>query len=304
MRPASALSLTLGAARERGARRARSWTASGRALGLTGGLGLALCAAVIAAALLAPLVAPADPSAVQLRDRLKPPLSRGTGGTLFILGTDHLGRDVASRIVHGARVSLLVAGVSVVFAGVVGSVLGMLSGYSGGRLDVVVMRLVEIQLGLPVVVLAIVLVATLGPQLHNLIVAMAMTSWVRFARVVRAEALTLASREFVLAARGLGQSDAGILRRHVLPNMLAPIIVIATLEFGRVILLESTLSFLGLGAQPPTPSWGKMVSDARTYLETSAWTIIAPSAAIVLTVVGVNLLGDWVRERTDPTLRP
>ena len=266
------------------------------------GLGLALVVAGILAACLPGALAPFDPAAQDTAHRLRPPLWHDAGGRLHLLGTDQLGRDLWSRLVHGARVSLLVAGVAVAIAGTLGLAFGLGAGYFRGWVDAAVMRVADALLALPFILLAIALVAVLGAGLGTLVGVLGITGWVATARVVRAQTLSLEGRDFVAAARALGAGHGRIVARHLLPNALGPAAVMAALEVGRMILLESALSFLGLGTPPPTPTWGGMLADGRVYLSSAWWLATFPGLAILLTVLGINLVGDWLRERLDPRL--
>jgi peptide/nickel transport system permease protein len=266
------------------------------------GLGLALILAAAGCAAFPRALAPFDPAAQDTVQRLRPPGWRDPAGRLHLLGTDHLGRDILSRVVHGARVSLVIAVVAVAIAGTLGLALGLSAGYFRGWVDDAVMWVADVLLALPFILLAIALVAVLGPSVGTIIGVLGTTGWVSTARVVRAQALSLRGRDFVDAARVLGSGHGRILARHLLPNALAPAIVIAALEVGRMILLESALSFLGLGAPPPTPTWGGMLADGRVYLSSAWWLATIPGLAILLTVLGINLVGDWLRESLDPKL--
>jgi peptide/nickel transport system permease protein len=264
-------------------------------LALAGAL-VVLAAAVVAVA--APALAPGDPIKNSLLDRLTPP----TWGGAHPLGTDTLGRDVASRLLHGARVSLLVGFSAVLLAGVSGVVLGLVSGWYRGWLDDVLMRLGDVQLAFPVLVLAVAVLAVLGASVVNLILVLGVTGWITYARIVRGEVLTLRERDFVAAARALGADDAWILRRHLLPNVLPPITVVATFSVARTIIAEASLSFLGLGIPAPAPSWGAMLDEGRNYITTGWWLALFPGLAILLLVLGINLVGDWLRDVLDPRL--
>jgi len=266
-------------------------------------LGLAIVAAMIAAALLAAWLAPRDPTAQAIAKRLKPPGWRGADGSLALLGTDHLGRDILSRLIFGARISLVIGLSAVAVAGTLGTLLGLIAGFRGGRTDDVCMRLTDMMLAMPFILLALAVIAVLGPSLRNIIIVLGLTSWVSYARVVRAEVLSLRTREFVAAAQALGSGGWRIAFRHLLPNILTPVIVIATLEVARMVILESALSFLGLGIPPPTPTWGGMLADGRAYLSTAWWLATFPGVCIMLTVLGINLLGDWLRDVLDPRLQ-
>jgi len=267
----------------------------------TGIAGLLLVMPIAVTALLPQLVAPSSPVAQDLEGTLRPPLWSAGGTRAHLLGTDHLGRDILSRVIYGARVSLLVGFAAVFVQGILGSLLGLVAGYYGGRLDRVIMRLADIQLAIPSLVLALAIVAVLGPSLRNLIIVLGITGWVVYCRVVRAQVLSIREQDFVEAARALGAPDRRILAAHVLPNATNAIVVIATLEVARMIIAEASLSFLGLGIQPPTPSWGGMVAEGRSYMTLAWWISAFPGLAIFLTALGINLLGDWVRDRLDPT---
>jgi peptide/nickel transport system permease protein len=263
-------------------------------------LGAALLLVLLALALAGPWLGLPDPTRGDLRARMLAPTLSWTSLGAHPLGTDQLGRDILSRIVTGSRVTLLIAGSAVVIGGIIGVALGLVAGYFGGWYDRVLMRLVDIQLAFPLMLLALLVVAALGPSLHNLIAVLALTSWVRYARIVRGEVLSVREREFVQAARAIGANHARILGIHVLPNVLTPVLVVATLELARTIVLEAGLSFLGLGIQPPSPSWGRMLADGRTYIASAWWIITLPGLALMLTVLSVNLLGDWLRDWLDP----
>jgi peptide/nickel transport system permease protein len=265
--------------------------------------GLLVLGVVAASAVLAPLVAPTDPTAQEITSRLKPPGWSSPEGQLSALGTDHLGRDILSRLIFGARISLVIGLSAVAIAGTLGTLMGLAAGYRGGRVDDLCMRLTDTMLAMPFILLALAVIAVLGPSLRNIIIVLGITSWVSYARVVRAEVLTLRTREFVAAAQVLGGGGGRIVFRHLLPNVLTPVIVIATLEVARMIILESALSFLGLGIPPPTPTWGGMLADGRAYLSTAWWLATFPGLCIMLTVLGINLLGDWLRDVLDPRLQ-
>lgn len=257
-----------------------------------GGTALAL---LVFAALLADFIAPHDPNAQSLTARLLPPLSPG-----HILGTDPLGRDVLSRLLYGARVSLIVGTIAVVIGGSVGTLLGLLSGYYGGWIDDIVSWWVNVQLAFPFILLVLAVVAVVGPNLRNLVVVLGLGSWVVYARVLRGQVLSIREREFVIASRVVGATDRRLIWRHVLPNAMLPLIVIASFEFARMIILEASLSFLGLGVEPSVPSWGSMLAEGRSYLDVSWWVATIPGLAIMLTVLSVNLVGDWLRDEFDP----
>jgi peptide/nickel transport system permease protein len=238
-----------------------------------------------------------------LADRLIEPLSVGSGGVYHLLGTDQLGRDLWSRILYGARVSLLVGLAAVALAGTIGVALGLVAGYHGGHLDDVVMRLADMQLALPFILIATFVAAILGPGLQNTVLVLGANSWVAYARVVRVGALSIREREYVQAAKALGAGSGRILRWHVLPNVVSPVLVIATFAVAQMILGEAALTFLGLGTPPSIPSWGGMLSEARNYMTIAWWTAAFPGLAITLAVIGINLFGDWLRDYLDPRQR-
>jgi peptide/nickel transport system permease protein len=272
-----------------------------------------LCLLVIPA-IFAPQVAPHDPLDGNLSKRLQAPawvdeqVVNGVvvkkGGTWeHILGTDKIGRDVLSRIIHGARVSLMVAAISIFIAGVVGTSLGLMAGYFGGWWDHIIMRLVDIKLSFEAILLALALAAALGPGFKTVIIVITLILWVRYTRLVRGETLALKHQDFVARAKVNGASTFRILTRHIFPNVTNTVIVLATLEVGQVILLEATLSFLGVGIPRPTPAWGLMVADGRELVVAAWWVAFFPGLAILLTVLSMNLLGDWLRDKLDPKMR-
>ena len=265
--------------------------------------GAVFVALLIVAALAAPLIAPADPIRQSLRGRLAAPTMSGADGKAHLLGTDHLGRDVLSRVIYGARVSLLVGFAAGIVGGLVGATLGLLAGFRGGWTDSMIMTIADAQLAFPFILLAIGIIAVLGPSFPTLIVVIGLSGWVTYARVLRSQVLVLRSREFVDAIHALGGSVTRVIARHVLPNVLSSLVVIATLELARAIVLEATLSFLGLGVQPPTPSWGGMVHEGREYLDSAWWISTAPGIVLMLTSIVVSRTGDWLRDLLDPTLR-
>jgi peptide/nickel transport system permease protein len=266
-------------------------------------IGLLILLGVAASAIFARQISPYDPLAQEITQRLKPIGWTDSAGRTYLLGTDHLGRDILSRLIFGARISLIIGLSAVAIAGTIGTLIGLVSGYQGGRVDDFCMRLTDTMLAMPFILLALAVIAVLGPSLRNIIFVLGISSWVSYARVVRAEVLTLRTREFVAAAQALGSGARRIVFRHLLPNVLTPVIVIATLEVARMIILESALSFLGLGVQPPTPTWGGMLADGRAYLSTAWWLATFPGLSIMLTVLGINLLGDWLRDVLDPRLQ-
>ena len=264
--------------------------------------GLVVYVAFVSLAVAAPLLAPADPDLQSLGERFKPPgfLAAGSGHPL---GADNLGRDVLSRLVYGARVSIVVGLVTVGVCALLGSALGAIAGYARGRVDAGLTFFLDIWMAFPPLVLAIALSAALGPGLPNLILALVLTGWVGYCRVVRAEVLSLREREFVLAARIVGASGARIVARHLVPNVVAPVLVLATLEMATVIISEAALSFLGLGVGASQPTWGGMLNDGRQFLRQAWWLATFPGLAISALVLAVNLLGDGLRDALDPRLK-
>jgi len=258
---------------------------------------------VLATAILAPIISPAHPNDQVLIDRLTPPAWTEEGTSDHLLGTDDFGRDVLSRIIYGSRISLAVGILGVLIAGPIGVLIGLLAGYYGGRTESLLMRLADSQQSLPGILIAILIVATLGANVRNLIFVLALSSWVIYARIAFSSVRSLRNREFVLAALSSGIRTSRLLWRHILPNMLSPIIVISALQVGRLILLEAGLSFLGLGVPPPDPSWGNMLADGRNKLLIASWIATYPGLAISITVLGINLLGDGLRQTLDPRLR-
>ena len=264
--------------------------------------GGAIILAMLLAALLAPALAPYDPLAQQLSRRLEPPLLFG-GSSVYLLGSDANGRDIWSRLLFGAQISLSIGLLSMLLAGTVGVLLGLVSGYFGGTLDAVIMRLADVQLAFPVILLAITIVSIVGRNVVTIVSVLGLTGWVVYARTVRSSVLSLRERDFVTAARSVGAGHGRILLRHVLPSTIAPILVVATVQVATMIVLESGLSFFGLGIQPPTPTWGGMLAEGRDYLSNAWWVSTMPGLAIMLTVVGINLLGDGLRDVFDPQLK-
>jgi peptide/nickel transport system permease protein len=265
-----------------------------------GGLILAL---LVVCGVAAPLLAPFDPQEQRLEARLQPPSWFGGTADSNWLGTDNLGRDIMSRIVYGSRISLLVGAATVVLAGIVGCSLGAVAGYFGKRTDEAISKITEIFLAFPFLLLAIALMAFLGQGVINIILALMMSRWVQYCRVVRGEVLSLKERDFVTAAKALGGQDFYILVRHVVPNTLASVTVVATFAMAVVIISEASLSFLGLGVPASIPTWGSMLSEGRSYMNRAPWLTIFPGLAIFITVFGINLLGDGLRDILDPKLR-
>lgn len=258
---------------------------------LFGGIGLAV--------IFSGWLFPGGGSELNLAYRLTPPLTEPG----FPFGTDPLGRDVLARVIVGGEISLKVGVYSALGAVIIGIIMGLISGYYGGFVDMIVMRFADVQLALPFILLAITFIAVIGGGLTNMIILLIISQWVQYARLVRGSVLSLRDREFILAAKAIGVKDIRILFQHLLPNLIGPVIVLMTLNVANNILLESSLTFLGLGVDPVIPSWGGMLAEGRTYLQTAWWVSVFPGLAILLTVLGLNLLGDWLRDALDPTGR-
>ena len=254
---------------------------------------------VLLMAIFAPFVTSHDPNYQNLLARLKPP-GYSTGSRFYLLGTDELGRDLLTRIVYGARISLFVAFLSVSISLLFGTAIGMIAGYFRGFFEVLIMRMADIFLSIPAILLAILTVAVLGPSLFNLVLVLAFTRWPRYTRVSYAQTLALADSLYIKSSTYSGASNTRILMRHILPNILAPLIVLATLEFGLMILFEGGLSFLGLGVQPPMPSWGAILSVGRNYISSAWWIVSLPGICLFIVVLSVNVLGDFLRDKFDP----
>ncbi|WP_248928356.1 ABC transporter permease [Paenibacillus hamazuiensis] len=269
----------------------------------TGTVGAVLVILVCLVALFAPFIATQDPAKINPTQRLLPPVWLDRGTPQHILGTDNLGRDIWSRIVYGSRVSLIVGICAVFVSGAIGAVLGLLAGYYGKWLNAVIMRVADAFLAIPTILFMLVLLAVVGPGLGTLIFVIGITNWVSYARVVRGEVLSVKERDFVKGARAVGASDLRIIFIHILPNVLSSFIVISTMSVATTIILEASLSFLGLGIKPPDVSWGGMLSDGRQYLATSWWVATFPGLAITITVLGVIFLGDWLRDMLDPRMK-
>jgi len=264
---------------------------------------MTLLTVVVLAAILAPWIAPHDPRIGKLSTRLIPPAWQEGGSTEFLLGTDSMGRDILSRVLHGARVSLVVGALGSLLAGSIGTLVGLIAGYRRRWVDSLLMRLTDITLALPLMLMALVLVALLGASFKNVVIVIVVLLWPYYARSVRGETLVIAQSDFVDLARISGASSTRIVIRHILPNVMPTILVLATLQIALIILLEASLSFLGAGIPPPTPAWGLMVADGRDLIGTAWWISVIPGAAIFVVVLATNLLGDWVRDRFDPKLR-
>lgn len=284
---------TLGMRYKIGLNLRRLWRNKGATLGMIVLLG------VVVAAIFSPYITPHDPTFRDIARRLKPPLYQ-QNGEWFLLGTDAVGRDILSRIIYGTRITLIVGLASVFFAGSIGVVIGLLAGYFGGWFDTLTMRIADIQLAIPFMVLAIAVAAVLGNSLTNTILVLGITGWVTYGRLVRSETLSVRRNEYVTAATAIGVPMPRIVFRHVFPNVGASIIVAATLMVARMLIAEASLSFLGLGIPFTTPTWGVMIAEGRDYLTTSWWVSTFPGIAIVLTVLAANLVGDWLRDVTDP----
>jgi len=260
-------------------------------------------AALVFTAVFAPYLAPHSPTDGDITQKSIPPVWMERGDREHPLGTDRFGRDVLSRIIWGSRISLLVSLVAIGVAGTFGTLLGLISGYRGGLPDTVLMRLTDIGLSLPTILIAVVLVAVSEPSFRNVVLVIALLLWPRFARQIRGETLAIKEHDFVALAVVAGRSSAWIIRRHIFPNVVPTLLVISTLQVGYVILLEGTLSFLGVGVPPPNPAWGLMIADGRGFLATAWWISLFPGLAMLLTILAVNLMGDWLRDHLDPKLR-
>jgi len=259
-------------------------------------ISLGLIILIIGVAIFAPIISPYDPNEINLGATLQPPSSQ------HLLGTDRMGRDILTRIIYGTRISLLVGIIAVGISGLLGVIFGTLAGYYGGYVDGIIMRIVDVLLAFPSILLAIALVAVLGASLFNIMLAIGIVNWVGYARVVRGEFLSLKNKEFVSAARAMGANTFRIIFKHMLPNCIAPIIVMATLGMAGAIITESSLSFLGLGVQPPTPSWGEMLNTGRQIIRQAWWVSTFPGIAIMLAVLSFNILGDGLRDALDPNM--
>lgn len=263
-----------------------------------GVLGLVVLVSLVIVAIAAPWIAPHDPAVGNLRKRLLPPLSEG-----HLLGTDPLGRDVLSRLIYGTRVSLSVGLLSVFLAGSVGTLIGMTAGYYGGWLDRILMRIIDVQLSFPFILLALTIAGILGPSFRNILITLVLTTWILYARLARGEVLRLRDQEYVQAALALGAGTARIFRVYLLPNVLSSVVVFGSLELGRMIIAEASISFLGFGIRPPTPAWGLMLNQGQEYLTTAWWLVTFPGMMIALTTLAANMMGDWLRDLQDPKTR-
>ena len=264
---------------------------------------LIIIVVIVFTATFAPLLSPYSTTTPSLADRLTPPAWQEGGSWAHPLGTDALGRDLATRLMYGGRVSLMVAMMTLLIGGGLGTAIGLVAGFYGGRIDAVLMRSADSTLAFPIILFAILLVVTIGPNMANVIIAIALVLWARYARVIRGEVLTLKERDFIARAKVSGCSNLRILMFHLFPNTVNTLLVLLTLQVGWVIIVEASLSFLGAGIPPPTPAWGSMVSSGREYVDTAWWVSALPGIAIMLTVVAFNLFGDWLRDTLDPKLR-
>jgi len=264
---------------------------------------IGIIAVFVLIALLAPLLSPGDPYEQSLRLRFRPPVWEERGSWAHPLGTDRLGRDMLTRIIWGSRVSLAVGALAVLLAGAVGATVGLVAGYYGGRVDAALMRITDATLSFPVILLALILAVTVGPSFSNVVIAIAVILWARYARVIRGQVLTLMTLDFIAQARIAGAGAWRIITRHLLPNTLNTLVVLVTLQVGYVIIVEASLSFLGAGIPPPTPAWGSMIAEGRDVVTSAWWVSFLPGLAILLVVLAFNLLGDWLRDTLDPKLR-
>lgn len=258
---------------------------------------------VVVCGIFGPLFYPHDPTVMKLSSALEPPAWVAGGDWSFLLGTDSMGRDLLSRLIEGARISLLVAVFGVGLAGIFGVAMGMIAGYFEGKIDNVIMRIVDTQMSIPAILLIILLAAVLGAGLATIIISVSLVFWTTYARVIRGETLSIKQRDFVALAKVTGCGHARILRKHILPNIINTVMVLATLQLGRAIIIEAGITFLGLGIQPPATAWGLIISDGRIYMSTAWWVPTFAGIAIMITVLGANLLGDWLRDKLDPKLR-
>ncbi|MBE1556035.1 ABC transporter permease [Sporosarcina limicola] len=269
-----------------------------------GFVGILLVLLSVGSALFAQWIVPFDPSKASLAARLTPPSwANPTGESTFFLGTDQLGRDLLSRIIYGAKISLMVGFFGVLISLIIGTVLGLISGYFGKWMDDFIMRFADIQLAFPFILFAIVVMSVLGTGIWKIIIILGLTYWVGFARLIRGQVISLKEQEYIHAAKAIGGTTFTIIRKHILPNVLSSILVLGTMYIAEFILLEASLTFLGLGVDPTIPSWGGMLADSRNYITTAWWTAVFPGVAIMLTVLGFNLLGDWLRDRFDPNMK-
>ena len=264
---------------------------------------IGIIAVFVLLAILAPLLSPADPHDQSLRNRFKPPVWQEGGSWKYPLGTDRLGRDMLSRIIWGSRVSLTAGVLAVLLSSAFGAAVGLAAGYYGRRVDAALMRMTDATMSFPVILLALILAVTVGPSFTNVVVAISVILWARYARVIRGQVLTLMQLDFIAQARIAGAGAWRIITRHLFPNTLNTLVVLVTLQIGYVIILEASLSFLGAGIPPPTPAWGSMIAEGREFVTSAWWVSMFPGLAILLVVLAFNLLGDWLRDTFDPKLR-
>jgi peptide/nickel transport system permease protein len=264
---------------------------------------LAIIALIVLTALFANVLTPYSPTDISLSKRLKPPFWEKGGSLAHPLGTDPMGRDLLTRMIYGGRVSLVVGCLGLIVGGGFGAALGLISGYAGGRLDAFLMRVADTTLAFPIILFAILLVVILGGSLFTVVIAIALVLWARYARVIRGEVLSLRERDFVAQARLAGSSPVRIMLVHLFPNVLNTLVVLLSLQVGWVIIVEASLSFLGAGVPPPTPTWGSMIAEGRDYIASAWWVSFFPGLAILVTVLAFNLFGDWLRDALDPTMR-
>lgn len=265
--------------------------------------GLIVMGLVFGMATFAPLITSQDPNNIDIVVRMKPPGFSAADGRVFPLGTDSLGRDVLARIVYGSRISLSVGLSAVLIAGIAGTLLGLIAGFYGGVVDDVIMRWADIQLAFPFILLAISILAVLGPGVDKLIIVLGISQWMQYGRLARAQTISLREYDFVMASRSIGASNISLILRHILPNILGPLIVIASFSVASTIITEASLSYLGLGVPPSVPTWGAMLADGRSFIERAPWLCLYPGSAIASTVLGVNVVGDWLRDFLDPNLK-
>lgn len=268
---------------------------------ITSVIGLSVIALLIITAVFAPLIAPYPPTTGDLRERLSPPSWQEGGSSAHLLGTDKLGRDTLSRLMYGARTSLAVSVIAILVSGSFGSAVGIIAGYLGGWIDSIIMRLVDVAFSFPAILLAMVFAVVFGASFLNIIIVISLILWAEYARMARAETLKVKGMDYIALAQVAGVSGVKIMFRHILPNVATALIVLATLQVGIVIILESALSFLGVGIPPPTPDWGTMIAEGRSYVATAWWLAMLPGIAIVLTVMSFNLLGDALTELLNPS---
>jgi peptide/nickel transport system permease protein len=269
----------------------------------TGFIGVILIAALVFMALAAPLLAPHDPTTQNLRARLKPPAWEEKGSWNHVLGTDHLGRDVLSRVIYGSRVSLLVGAAVVIIAGSFGVVMGLFAGYRGGRTDSFIMRWIDTQVAFPGLLLALIILAVIGPSMITVIIVLSLNGWMVYGRMTRGAVLSVRQTEYVEAAEIVGCKGRRVIFRHILPNLTSPLLTLSILEFARIVLAEAALSFLGLGIQPPATSWGLDVATGKDYIFRAWWLVTMPGIAISITVLAINLVASWMRLISDPQER-